>query len=81
MHHNTPAPATSRTFAARTVYRECGVVTDIQDRTVTVWKTGEEYRASVDGQAVTVQEAARILRSADRVTVTAEVLASEGAAA
>lgn len=72
-------PAYSRTFAARIVYRECGVVTDIQDRTVTVWKEGAEYRATVDGKEVDFMEAARILDIADRVTVTAEVLAEVAA--
>lgn len=79
MQDNTPTPATSRTFAARIVYRECGVVTDIEDRTVTVWKDGEEYRATVDGEEVGVLEAARVLNMADRVTVTAEVLAKVAA--
>lgn len=66
--------ALSRTWAAHTTYRECGVVTGTAVYTVTMNRTAHGFTATVDGQPVDVLAADRVLRNADRLTVTAEVL-------
>lgn len=67
-------PATSRTFAAVVEYRAYGEYWGQSEYTVTVWKDGADYRATVNGEEVEFMEAARIIGMADRLTVTAETL-------
>lgn len=73
MQDNTPR-AITRTWAADVVYRECGTVTGSRLYTVTMTRTAQGFTAEIDGQPAGVLDAARILGSADRVTVTHEVL-------
>lgn len=69
-----PTRATTRTWNAHTTYRECGVVTAVTVHTVTITRAGASFTAEVDGQAVDVLQADRILRAADRLEVVAEML-------
>ncbi|CAM3887048.1 hypothetical protein [Deinococcus frigens] len=71
---NTNTRALSRTWAAHVIYRECSVITGTADYTVTMTRTAEGFTAEVNGQPVGVLDAARILGSAERLTVTAETL-------
>jgi hypothetical protein len=71
---NTTTRATSRTWAAHHVDRECGVVVHVQTYTVTLARTAQGIAATVDGQPVDVLEADQILRTAARLEVTAETL-------
>ncbi|CAM3264727.1 hypothetical protein DESA109040_05725 [Deinococcus saxicola] len=71
---NTNTRATTRTWNAFTTYRECGVVTGIATHTVTVTRSAQGFTAEVDGLPVHVLHADRILRAADRLEVTHEVL-------
>ncbi|MDV6376106.1 hypothetical protein [Deinococcus arenicola] len=73
MNTNTPR-ALSRTWAAHVIYRECSVITGTADYTVTMTRTADGFAATVNGQPVGVLDAARILGSAERLTVTAETL-------
>lgn len=68
-------PARSRTFSTRVVDREYGVTRSISTHTIKLWKDGHTYHAEIDGIKATVQDADRLLRSADRVEVIAEELA------
>lgn len=72
MHPTTRA--TTRTWNVHTTYRECGVVTGITTYAVTLTRTAAGIVATVDGALVDVLAADRILRNADRLEVTAEVL-------
>lgn len=69
--------ALARTWEAVTVYRECGVTVSISRDTVTMTRAhvGGRITATLNGEEVTEARAARILRTADRLTVTAEDLA------
>ena len=79
--HTTKLPAAhSRTFSARIVDREYGVIRSISQHAVTLRNTAAGILAEVDGQSVSLASAVRILRDASRVTVTAEELISEAAA-
>jgi hypothetical protein len=71
---NTNTRATSRTWKAHTTYRECGVVTGVSAHAVTITRTASGFRATVDGLPVGVLDADRVLRAADRLEVTGEVL-------
>lgn len=71
---NTTTRAISRTWAAPTTYRECGVVTGLTTYTVTLTRTARGFTATVDGQLVDVLTADRILRNADRLELLVEVL-------
>ncbi|MBB6016836.1 hypothetical protein ACFP9V_19215 [Deinococcus radiopugnans] len=71
---NPTTRATTRTWAAHTTYRECGVVTGISAHVVTITRTGTGFEATIDGRTASVLDADRVLRAADRLEVTAEVL-------
>ena len=75
---DTKSRAISRTWAAHTTYRECGVVTGTAVYAVTISRTGQGFTAEVDGQPVDVLQADRILRAADRLELLAEVLPTIG---
>ena len=72
----TSAPALSRTWATVTVYRECGVVTDVDHDSVTLSREaiGAPLSAQVNGEATTLSRAVRLLQNAQTVTLTAKVL-------
>lgn len=80
MQDNTPAPkyapATSRTFAARVVEREYGVIRSVDTYDVTVWKEAGQYRATVNGEEVEAAHAFDLLSRASELAVTAETLVS-----
>lgn len=71
---NTTTRAISRTWAAPTTYRECGVVVSVAAYVVTISRTPHGFTATVDGQLVDVLDADRILRNADRLELLTEVL-------
>jgi len=76
---NSTAPRKiSRTWAAFTTYRECGVVVSLAVYAVTISRTGQGFAATVDGQPVDVLAADRLLRNADRLELLAEVLDTIG---
>lgn len=75
---NTTTRALSRTWAAPTTYRECGVVVSVATYVVTISRTGQGFTAEVDGQPVDVLEADQVLRNADRLELLAEVLPTIG---
>lgn len=78
---NTHQPrATFRQWTITTVYRECGVVTDIIRQTVTLARGQAGITATVDGEAADLERATRLLRNADRAEVTGEILEQAAAA-
>jgi hypothetical protein len=78
--NDSKRPALSRTWATVTVYRECGVVTDVDHDCVTLSREaiGAPLSAQVNGQAASVSRAVRLLNNAQTVTLTAEVLPTIG---
>lgn len=66
--------ATTRTWEAHTVYRECSVVTGTADHTVSLTRTELGIEARVNGEAVALVDALRILQAADTLTVISETL-------
>ena len=77
--NDTKRPALSRTWQTVTTYRECGVVVSIDRDTVTLSRDGigGKLSAQVNGEGCEVARADRLLRTADTVTLTAEVLAPD----
>lgn len=63
-----------RAWQATVTFREVDVVTDVQTYTVTMSRTASGVLATVDGQEVATERAARILAMSDRLEVTAEIL-------
>lgn len=72
--HTTSTRATSRTWATVTVDRPFGEYWGTVTNTVTIYRTPDGLRATVDGQDATVLEAHTILSHATTRTVTAETL-------
>ena len=74
--NDSKRPALSRTWATVTIYRECGVVTDVDHGSVTLSReeVGAPLSAQVNGAAAALGRAIRLLNQAERVTLTAEVL-------
>ncbi|TSA87896.1 hypothetical protein FNU79_01225 [Deinococcus detaillensis] len=78
---NTNTKALSRTWETVTTYTACGENWGSVTRTVTLSREvlGGPISATVNGEAVNVARADRLLRNADTMTLTAEVLATEPA--
>ena len=74
--NDSKRPALSRTWATVTVYRECGVVTEVSRDSVTLSREaiGASLSAQVNGEAASLGRAVRLLNQAERATLTAEVL-------
>jgi hypothetical protein len=72
--HTTSTRATSRTWATVTRLGGYGENWGTLTHTVTMTRTAAGFRAEVNGQPATMQEADAILRNATRRTVTAEQL-------
>lgn len=63
------APAVRRTWALTVTYRECGVVTDVRDYTVTLDKQSGRLQGEINGKAATLERTIGLLRSADQSPV------------
>ncbi|WP_293914246.1 glycosyl hydrolase family 65 protein [Deinococcus sp.] len=76
--NDTKRPALSRTWQTVTTYRECSVVVEVSRDTVTLSReeVGGKLSAQVNGEAVELGRAIRLLKNANSTTVTAEVLAA-----
>lgn len=72
--------ASYRQWIITTVYSECGVVTDIVTQTVTLARGQAGITATVDGEPTDLERATRLLRNADHLQVTGEILEQAAAA-
>lgn len=82
MKHTTQTaiPAVLRTWAFTVTYRECGVVTDVREYTVTLDRRSGPLQAEVNCSAATLENAVRLLRAADHPPVVLHQILAEVAA-